>query len=144
MAEVNTKRVLMGAAAGGVVWSALSFALYYFVLNQRYENATASGFLLVEPRDFPPPVFMAVWIALLFVLSYITVSFYAASRATRGAGPGPAILAGAMVGIASGVPISFAVAEWAMFGRGIPFFWAVEMFVGAILAALVGGWLYRD
>lgn len=144
MAQVNMKRVLIGTLAGGVVWTAWSLVVNMLFLATRYENAEKSGTLLVEPNGFPAAIFMTAWIVLLFILSFIVVSTYAAARPTRGIGPGPAIKIGAMVGFAAGVPISFSVASWGTFGRGIPFFWALDMFVGAILAALVGGWLYKD
>jgi hypothetical protein len=144
MAAVNTRRVLLGALAGGVVWGIWSTVVNMFLLASRYEAAQTLNLLLLEPRGIPVPVFMAIWYVTLFALSFIICSFYASGRATRGAGPGPALQVGAFVGFAAGFPITFSVASWGTFGRGIPFFWGLDMFVGSILAALVGGWLYKD
>jgi hypothetical protein len=144
MIAVNTRRVLLGALAGGVVWGIWSTVVNVFFLGARYQAAEKVGTLLLEPRGIPVPVFMSLWYVTLFVLSFIVCWFYASGRATRGAGPGPAIQVGAFVGFAAGFPVNISVASWGTFGRGIPFFWGLDMFIGAILAALVGGWLYKD
>jgi hypothetical protein len=144
MAAVNTKRVLIGALAGGVVWNAWSLALNYFVLAPRYDAAQGSGFLLLEPLDYSPTVFIVGMVVMVFVLSFIVTWFYASVRATRGAGPGPALEVGALIGIMAAIPVNYTIASWGTFGRGIPFFWALDMFVGCLLAALIGGWLYKS
>src|SRR3989304_4571905 len=49
-----------------------------------------------------------------------------------------------VAGSAGGYPRAFSLASWSPFGRAIPFWWMLELWVGAILATLVAGWLYRD
>ena len=144
MAAVNTKRVLIGALAGGVVWNAWSMALNMLVIAPRYDVAQRSGLLLVEPHGYSSTLFIVGWVMMVFVLSFIVTWLYASGRATRGAGPGPALEVGALVGIVAAVPVNFSVASWGTFGRGIPFFWALDLFVGCLLGAPVGGWLYKD
>ncbi len=143
MAAVNTRRVLIGALAGGVVWGIWSTVVNMFLLATRYENAQHAGTLLAVPR-YSLGLLMTVWYVMLFVLAFVVTWLYASARATRGAGPGTALQVGAFVGFAAGFPVNFSLAAWGTFGRGIPLFWALDMFIGAILAALVGGWLYKD
>lgn len=143
MATVNTRRVLIGALAGGVVWAVWSTIVNMFLLTAKYQKFEAAGALLTYPR-YSTPVFMTVWFVTLFVLAFIVNWLYASARATRGAGPGTALQIGVLVGFAAGFPINFSVASWGTFGRAIPLFWMLDMWIGAVLAALVGGWLYRD
>jgi hypothetical protein len=141
MAAVNSRRVLLGALAGGVVWNAWSMCVYFGVLAKRYAAGQEAGFFLKQPRF---AWFTAYWIVLLFVLAYIVAWLYASVRGTRGAGPGTALQVGLLVGFASGFPGAFGVATWAPFGRMIPLWQMLELWVGAILAALVAGFIYRE
>jgi hypothetical protein len=141
MAAVNSRRVLLGALAGGVVWNLWSICLYFAVLGKRYAAEQEAGHFLKQPRYSLFPVY---WIVLLFVLAYIVAWLYASARATRGAGVGTALQVGFLVGLASGYPSAFATATWAPYTRVIPLGQMLEMWVGAILAALVAGFLYRD
>jgi hypothetical protein len=143
MAAVNTRRVLIGALAGGVVWAVWSTIVNMFLLTAKYQKFKAAGALLTFPR-YSTPVFMTGWFITLFVLAFIVNWLYASVRATRGAGPATALQVGLLVGFAAGFPINFSVATWGTFGRGIPLFWMLDMWIGAVLAALVGGWLYKD
>ncbi len=51
---------------------------------------------------------------------------------------------GFLAGFFAGFPGNFAQATWFAGDRGLPFGWMIEMWLGAILAALVAGWLYKD
>ena len=143
MAAVNTRRVLLGALAGGVVWNIWSIGINTVVLGARTQAAQEAGDFLRQPR-YPFPLFLGTWIVMLFVLAYILAWLYASARATRGAGPGTALLIGLVVGFAAGFPNNFATSTWAPFSRLFPLWWMLELWVGAILAALVAGWIYRD
>lgn len=141
MAAVNSRRVLLGALAGGVVWNLWSIIIYTTMLGKRYMEAQQAGMFLKQPRY---PAFMAQWIVLLFILAYIVSWLYASARATRGASAGTAVLIGLFVGFAAGFPGALANAVWSPYSRFIPLGQMLEMWVGAILATLVAGWLYRD
>jgi hypothetical protein len=141
MAAVNSRRVLLGALAGGVVWNLWSICIYFAVLGKRYAAAQEAGIFLKQPRYTWFPVF---WIVLLFALAYIVAWLYASARATRGAGASTALQVGFLVGFASGFPSALAVATWGPYTRMIPLWQMLELWVGAILAALVAGFLYRD
>ena len=88
--------------------------------------------------------FTVTLLVMLFVLAAICAWLYVGVRATRGAGPRTALSVGALVGFASGFPLAFSLAAWAPFSRVIPLWWMLDLWVGAILATLVAGWLYRD
>jgi hypothetical protein len=141
MAAVNTRRVWLGALAGWVVWMVWGAFVNLVVLMPRYVAAQGAGQMLKQPRY---PFFMAAWWVMLFVLSVIYAWIYAGVRATRGPGPKTALSVGVLVGFASGFPLAFSLASWAPFTRVIPLWWMLDLWVGAILATLVAGWLYRD
>lgn len=141
MAQVNTRRVWLGALVGWVVWGVWSTVINMVILVPRYAVAQKAGTLLTQPRY---PFFVPVWFVALFVLALIAAWLYAGARATRGAGPGTALRVGAGLGFASGFPIAFSLAAWAPFSRFIALGWMLDLLVGAILATLVAGWLYRD
>ncbi len=141
MAAVNTRRVVLGAVVGGVVWAIWSVIINVVVLASRYAAAQKAGLLLTTPRY---SLFTAYWIITLFLLAYVLAWLYASVRATRGAGPGTALTVGLLVGFAAGFPLSFSQATWSPVDRILPLWWMLDMWVGAILASLVAGWLYRD
>jgi hypothetical protein len=141
MASVNTRRVLLGALAGGVVWNIWTIIVDLAVLRDRYAAAQQAGTFLKQPRY---PFFVGAEIVMLFILAYIVAWLYASVRATRGAGPKTATEVGLLVGFAAGFPTNFALATWAPISRHFPLWWMLELWVGAILAALVAGWIYQD
>lgn len=141
MATVNVRRIALGALAGGVVWSLWSTLINNVILEARYMAAQNSGMLLKQARY---PLFVGYWIITIFLLSYVVAWLYASVRATHGAGPGTALAVGLLVGFAAGFPVNLSLAAWAPFSRAIPLGWMVDLWVGAILASLVAGWLYKD
>ena len=141
MAAINGRRVLWGALAGGVIWNIWSICINVVFLRARYAVAQQAGQMLTQPRY---SFFVPLWIVLLFVLSYIIAWLYASLRATQGAGPRAAFRVGLFVGFAAGFPTNFATATWAPFDRVFPLWWMLELWLGAIAASLVAGWLYRD
>ncbi|MGA2201296.1 MAG: hypothetical protein ABSG40_04970 [Terriglobales bacterium] len=138
--KLNTTRVWLGGIAGGVVWNAWGF---FIQMRQRpfYEAAQKQGLFLKEPRY---PFFVGEWILLVFVLSILLAYLYAWSRATAGAGLKTALKIGMIVGFCAGVPGNFAQAVWSPVSRMLPLGWMLEMWAGAILAAVVAGFLYKD
>ncbi|HVO81668.1 MAG TPA: hypothetical protein VMT28_13115 [Terriglobales bacterium] len=139
---VNRGRVFLGGLVGGVVWNIWSIADQFLIVGMgRYQAAQSAGQFLKEPRY---PAFQVQWIVLLFVLAIILAHLYAWVRQTLGPGPGTALKVGFLVGFASGFPTNFGTATWAPIDRMFPLGWMLEMWVGAILATLVAGWLYKE
>lgn len=141
MAAINHRRVLLGAVAGGVAWLSWSIVINFAVLRDRYPAAQDAGLFLKEPRY---PYFPAVWIVMLFLLAYLVAWLYASVRATQGAGPRTAVKVGLLVGFAAGFPVPFAMATWSPVDRIFPLLWMLELWVGAVLAAMMASWLYRE
>ncbi len=138
----NRSRIWLGGLAGGVIWTVWSFVIGQFVVtNARYVAAQNAGLFLKTPRY---PFFVAQWIVLLFILSIAVAHLYAWARSGLGAGPGTALKVGFLAGFFAGFPGNFAQATWSPVSRALPFGWMVEMWIGAILAALVAGSLYKD
>lgn len=138
----NRGRVWLGGIAGGVVWAIWSWIVNDFVIkNARYEAAQNMGVFLKTPRY---PFFVGQWIILLFVLAILVAHFYAWTRQALGPGPGTALKIGFWVGFVAGFPGNFAQATWSAAGRALPFGWMIEMWLGAILASLVAGFLYKE
>ena len=138
--KLNKARVWMGGIAGGVVWTVWSFLLG-MKMNPLYMATQNAGYFLKQPRY---PFFAAQWIAILFIMSILLAHLYAWSRATAGPGPRTALRIGMIVGFCAGMPSNFAQATWSPIPRMLPLGWMLEAWVGAILATLVAGWLYKD
>jgi len=139
---LNKGRIWLGGLAGGVIWNAWSFFINTFAIqNARYVAAQNAGVFLKTPRYH---FFVAQWIVLLFLLAIVVAHLYACTRQTLGAGPGTALRIGFWVGFLAGVPENFAQLFWLNTYRAFPVGWALEMWVGAILAAMVAGWLYKE
>jgi ABC-type Mn2+/Zn2+ transport system permease subunit len=138
--KVNQARIWIGGIAGGVIWSVWSF---FINLRQAplYEAMQKQGLFLKVPRY---PFFTGQWIVLTFVMSILLAYLYAWSRATAGAGPKTALKIGMLVGFCAGVPSNFAQATWSPVPRMLPLGWMLEMWIGAILASLVAGFLYKE
>lgn len=138
--KLNTARVWIGGIAGGVAWSAWSF---FVGMRQApfYEAMQKQGLFLKESRY---PMFTAHWIGLLFVMSILIAYVYAWSRATAGAGLKTALKIGMLVGFCAGVPGNFAQAAWSPVPRIMPLGWMLDLWGGAILAAVVAGFLYKE
>jgi hypothetical protein len=143
MAAVNTRRVVLGALAGGVVWSIWSTIVNTVILVPYYAEAQKLGTMLSKPR-YPYPLFLVYWFVTIFLLAFVVAWLYSSVRATRGAGPGTALTVGLMVGFAAGFPMNLSAATWAPVPRHMPLWWMLDLWLGAIMASLVAGWLYQD
>lgn len=141
MATVSSKRVWIGALVGGLVWVVWGVIINFLVVMSHYLAAQGSGLMLKEPRY---PFFMIVWILGLFGLAWVGSWLYANVRATLGPGPRTAVKVGLVLGLAAGFPVNFYISAWVPFSRFIPFGWLLELGVGAVLATLVAGFMYRE
>ncbi len=137
---VNSRRVLIGALVGGVVWNLWSILINAVFALKYYTAEQAAGHLLKEPRY----MFLPFWLITVFLLAYIAAWFYASVRATLSPGPGTALRVGVLLGFAISFPLSFSIASWSAMTRMLPLLWIIDLWGGAILATLVAGWLYRE
>jgi hypothetical protein len=135
-------RIWLGGLAGGVIWNVWSYVINTFAIQHvRYVAAQNAGVFLKTPRYH---FFEVQWIVLLFILAIIVAHLYAWTRQTLGPGPGTALRVGFWVGFLAGFPENFAAATWSAADRALPFGWMLEMWLGAILATMVAGWLYKE
>ena len=142
MAAINKGRFWLSVLAGGVAWNAFGFLVGFLGHEDaRIAAATAAGQFLMAPRY---SMFLAEWIVLLFLLTYVLAWFYVSLRGTLGPGPWTALRVGLLAGFTMGFPLNFALATWAPYGRELPLLWTIEMWGGSILATFVAGWVYRD
>jgi hypothetical protein len=138
--KLNTTRLWLGGIAGGVVW--IVWGLLIGIRQAPlYEAMQKQGLFLKEPRY---PFFAGQWIVLILVMSILIAYLYAWARATAGAGPKTALKIGIIVGFCAGVPGNFAQAAWSPIPRMLPLGWMLDLWGGAILAALVAGFLYKE
>jgi hypothetical protein len=140
---MNTKRVLIGALAGGVVWSVWTSIVSMAILGPTYMSEQNAGHLLTQPR-YGVPLFFVSWFITIFLLSGAGAWLYAAVRGTLGAGPKTALKVGALLGFAAGFPINLSVATWDPLVRSVPLWWMLDMWIGAIIATFVAAVLYKD
>lgn len=143
MAGINAKRVWIGGLVGGVVWLVWATIVNFGLLMTKYQAAMEAGTMLTE-QQMRYPFFQAVWALQFLVFGVLLAALYAAVRATWGAGPGTAVKVGLIGGGLAGFPVNFYLATWAPWPRAIPGGWLLELLVGAVLATLVAGWLYRE
>jgi hypothetical protein len=141
MATVNTRRVVLGALAGGVVWSIWSTIVNLVILEPQYAAAQNSKTMLAHARY---PWYPVYWYITIYLLAYVVAWLYASVRATRGPGPGTALTVGLLVGFAAGFPMNLTTAAWAPISRSLPLWWMLDLWLGAMMASLVAGWIYKD
>jgi len=140
--RLNRGRIWLGGLSGGVVWLIWGFLVRHFVITDaRYLAAQNAGLFLKTPRY---PFFVVQWTVIVFILALAIAHLYAWTRQTLGSGPGTALKIGFLAGFFTGFPDNFGQAAWFAGDVGLPFGWMIDMWLGAILAALVAGWLYKD
>jgi hypothetical protein len=126
-----------------VVWIVWATILNFALMMPKYQAAMQAGTMLTE-EQMRYPFFMLVWVAQFLAFGVLLAALYAAVRGTWGPGPGTAIKVGLIGGLLAGFPVDFYLATWAPFSRTIPFGWLLELLVGAVLASLAAGWMYRE
>jgi hypothetical protein len=138
--KLNTARVWLGGIVGGVVW--IAWGLFIGMRQAPlYAVMQKQGLFLQQPRY---ALFTAYWILLIFVMSILIAYLYAWSRASAGPGPKTALKIGMIVGFCAGVPGNFGQAAWSPVPQLLPLGWMLDLWGGAILAAIVAGYFYKD
>ena len=138
--KLNTTRIWLGGIAGGVLWNIWS-TLIGIRQAPFYDAMQKAGIFLKAPRY---PFFIAQWIVMVFVLSILIAYLYAWTRATSGPGLKTAVKVGMIAGFFAGFPGNFAQAAWSPAPRMLPLGWMLDLWGGAILAAVVSGFLYKE
>ena len=66
---MNSKRILIGALAGGVAWTIWSMIVNMGILGSTYMAEGSAGHVLIQPR-YGLAVFMITWIVIFFFFRY--------------------------------------------------------------------------
>ena len=139
MSSINTGRVVAGGVAAGVTLIVADFA-WQFVLK---DDMTAMIDRLrldpavMEPSHAVPWLFVDLLYGILIVLNY------AAMRPRFGPGPKTALLAGLIL-YAAVTAILYGFMTMGVFTEGQFLKSAACYAVSTALAALVGGWIYKE
>ena len=141
MGKINWIRVLIGGLVAGVVINVLQFAAWaLFVRPGLSAVLEALGRPLQESAGTN-----VLWCVWGFVVGILLIWLYAAIRPRYGAGPRTAALAGIAAGLLLGLIPDIA---WGSMLRLIPArVWAidaVDTLVIAVVATLLGAWVYKE
>ncbi len=139
MEKINYGRMILGGVLGTIVLFMVGFIFQAVILGSEHEYFMAKGTVLAEPRQMG-------WIAHILggLVSGLALSMgYVAARKFRGPGPVTAILTGLMIALFTAGNTS---AEYAFYNLGtmIPLMTFANNIVGAILATLTAGVIYKD
>ena len=137
--NINFGRVLLGGLVAGVILN-----VGEFVLNEKVLGAEMKEFFTKHNFHEPAPSFIAIAIALTFVLGIVIVLGYAAIRPRFGAGPKTAIIAALFAWF--GIYFYTGVIQGMLFGTtiGTAVIILVWGLVEYILGAIAGAWLYKE
>ena len=139
MARINTKGVVIGGLLAGLIINISESILNIPVLGAPMEAA-------MNARNLPPIGGSAIGVFIVggFLLGVILVWLYAAVRPRLGPGPKTAIV--------SAMVVWFLANFWPTLGMGLMGFFPTKLLAISvvwglgelILAALAGGWLYKE
>lgn len=138
MDGINWKRVLIGGLAAGAVMIVGDIVLYGFAFPGLWDGALKRLDLAGEGTGSEMITF-----GIEFVFGLLLAFIYAAIRPRFGAGWRTALLAGAVLWLATvlvyGGLATFGILEWAFVGR-----LALTSVVIALLGATTAGYLYQE
>jgi hypothetical protein len=139
MGHINYAGVLKGGIAAGVVMN-----ISEIILNVPVAGAQMSKELAA--RNLAPVTESqgVVFVVITLLLGIATVWLYAAIRPRFGAGPGTAICAGLVVWALSYLNTAITMGVLGINSMGIVLLVVVWTAIEMIIAAAVGGYLYRE
>ena len=138
MGKINFPRVILGGLLAGVVVNISEFSLHQVVMKaQEIETLKALGKTMPQGGAV-----ILVWVLWGFAWGIGAVWLYAAIRPRYGAGAGTAVRAGLAAWFFSSLLMTAAMTNMGLLPfSGLEFCWTL---VQSILAAVVGGWAYRE
>ncbi len=139
MEKINYGRMILGGVLGTVVLFMSGFLFQAVILGSYHEYFIAKGSVLAEPREMGIIAHIAGGLVSGLVLSM----GYVAARKFRGPGAVTAILSGLTIALFTAGDTS---AEYAFYNLGamIPLMTFANNIVGAVLASLTAGAVYKD
>jgi hypothetical protein len=138
MKGVNFGRVILGGLVAGVVINISEFVLNTIVLkSQMEEGMKALGKTVPQSGGT-----IAVWTILGFAMGIASVWLYAAIRPRYGAGPATAARAGVAVWFFASLVCTIVIVNMGLFPFNLlPVVWTLAQ---AIIATIIGAWLYKE
>jgi len=139
MSRMNFGRVILGGLLAGLVLNIGEYLLNEVVFKQQMEEMFRRLHLTMPGGNF-----IAIAVAITFLLGILIVCLYAMIRPRYGPGPKTAICAASVIWFC--VYFYSGVLNAALFGVGASFviIGMVWGFVEYSLAAIAGAWLYRE
>lgn len=139
MGHINYAGVLKGGVAAGVVMNISQIILNVPVAGAQINKEMAARNLpaITESQGY-------VFVVMTLLLGIMTVWLYAAIRPRFGAGPGTAICAGLVVWSLSYLYSAITMGVLGINSMGIVVLVVVWSAIEMIVAAAVGGYLYRE
>ena len=139
MGGINVGRWIGGGlAAGALVW-VLEGASSIFYMDAMEGALTAHG-LSMEPTAGV----MALSVLVSLLVGLTLVFFYAAARPRFGPGPRTALLVAVVLWVGSYVVSLLGYHMLGLFPADMLTMWGIVGLVEMVLAALLGGWIYRE
>ena len=139
MAKINWSRVILGGLVAGLVINAGEYLVNGVILEARWA-AVMQG-LNKPPMNGAQIAAFNVW---GFLVGIFTVWLYAAIRPRYGTGPSTAVCAGAAVWALGYLLAGVAPMVLHILPRHLMAYGIAAGLIEVIVAALVGGWLYKE
>jgi hypothetical protein len=127
-----------GIAAGMFVW-VVEGAASLLYMDEMVAALEAHGLAM----EMSPSV-LALTIVVSLLLGLVLMFFYAAARPRFGAGPGTAVRVAVALWAGGTLIALIGHGMVGLYPGGMLAIWAVVGLVETVLAAMIGGWIYRE
>jgi hypothetical protein len=139
MGSINVVRWLAGSVAAAVVIFAVEGVSSVFYLDQMMASLADHGLGMEMSGSV-----MASTLMVSLVTGLVLVFFYAAVRPRFGPGPRTAILVAMFLWLGGNLLSLVGYQMVGMYPTGMLVLWGIVGLVEMIIAALVGGWIYKE
>lgn len=140
MNKINWSRVFLGGLLAGLVLNVADFLFFnVFMLKQ----VQAAMHMLGKSMDDSART-IVIWVVVDFIIGIALVWVYAATRPRLSPGAGTALKVGFAVWIFSGLLMTVSLWNMHLMPAGLMVANAIWMLVALLVAALAGGWLYKE
>ena len=139
---INTKKVVIGGIAAGVVMNIIDFIVNMFILGARMK-AESDAFKPGLADQMMQSSVMVSYIVMDFVLGILLVWTYAAIRPRFGPGPRTAIYVAVLFWVLAGIFLS-GYLHMGMMSQGLWWTFAILGLVNFLVSSWVGAKLYSE